>query len=233
MRNVFKIIVNLKLYKLLKRKAIGFDYGSLRTLNPISSVYGMDRGTPIDRYYIKKFIEKHSALIHGITVEIGDKQYSKLFNSGITESIAAGINNGNEVVYLDLTNPDAEFMDKVDCLIATQVLNFIYDFKKSIHGISKILRKNGTALITLACLEQVSTYDKNEWGDYWRFTPDSAKKMFSEIFEDSNVEIDVYGNLLTVTSILHGLSAEELKQEELNYKDPQYPLIIGVKVVKK
>ena len=54
-----------------------------------------------------------------------------------------------------------------------------------------------------------------------------------DIFGEENVEVETYGNLLTVTSMLHGISSEELSKDELYYNDTNYQLIITAKVLKK
>ena len=41
-----------------------------------------------------------------------------------------------------------------------------------------------------------------------------------------------YGNLVSCTAFLYGLSAEELTSEELTYTDPQFPLIVASRVYK-
>jgi len=42
----------------------------------------------------------------------------------------------------------------------------------------------------------------------------------------------VYGNVLAATAFLHGLAAEELTREELDHRDPDYELLIGVRAQK-
>jgi hypothetical protein len=37
------------------------SFGLLRWMSPISRSFGMDRGGPIDRYYIDSFLERHRA----------------------------------------------------------------------------------------------------------------------------------------------------------------------------
>lgn len=90
----------------------------------------------------------------------------------------------------------------------------------------------GIALVTVASLVQISKYDYDRWGDYWRFTDSGIKKDFENVFGKDNVSIVSYGNLLTVVSELHGISAEELNEEEIFYNDPLYPLLICI-VAKK
>ena len=73
----------------------------------------------------------------------------------------------------------------------------------------------------------------NLWGDYWKFTDLSIKKSFDEIFGDGNVEVITYGNVLTATAFLQGISAEELTKGELFYKDEDYQVTIAIKATKK
>ena len=73
----------------------------------------------------------------------------------------------------------------------------------------------------------------NRWGDYWRFTDLSIKKIFEEIFGEGNVEVETYGNVLTATSFLQGIAAEELTKKELFKRDNDYQVTITIKAVKK
>jgi len=123
--------------------------------------------------------------------------------------------------------------NKIDCFILTQTLNFIYDFKSAIKGLHHMLNGGGIALVTVSGISQISRYDYERWGDYWRFTDMSIKKAFEEIFGDDNVEMEVYGNVLSTTAFLQGISAAELTKEELFYKDNDYQMTICIKAIKK
>jgi hypothetical protein len=72
----------------------------------------------------------------------------------------------------------------------------------------------------------------DRWGDYWRFTTLSALKAFEEIFGKDKVKVDCYGNVLSTVAFLEGISAEELKNEELDFKDDNYQLLITIKAIK-
>jgi hypothetical protein len=72
----------------------------------------------------------------------------------------------------------------------------------------------------------------NNWGEYWRFTSLSLRKVFGEVFPDSHITIKAYGNVLAATGFLHGLTAGEFRKEELDYRDPDYEMIIGGRIVK-
>ena len=57
------------------------DWGGLRRTTPISREFGFDRGTPVDRYYISKFLDRNRRLIAGRVLEIGDDSYTLEFGS--------------------------------------------------------------------------------------------------------------------------------------------------------
>lgn len=91
----------------------------------------------------------------------------------------------------------------------------------------------GVGLITVAGISQISRYDMDRWGDYWRFTDLSIKKAFEEIFGEGNVDVETYGNVLATTAFLQGISSEELTKKELFYKDKDYQMTITIKAVKR
>src|SRR5690242_583275 len=63
------------------------DLGNLRSTEPISEVSGYDRGLPIDRYYIERFLNQNADLISGAVLEIGDDAYTRRFGgSRVTRS---------------------------------------------------------------------------------------------------------------------------------------------------
>src|SRR5439155_7463170 len=57
--------------------------GTLRRLTPLSDAWGFDRGTPIDRYYIERFLKRHQADIRGRVLEIRDSTYTQRFGAGV------------------------------------------------------------------------------------------------------------------------------------------------------
>lgn len=57
-------------------------WGNLRRLRPFSDRYGYDRGTPIERYYIERFLSEHAQRIRGSVLEAKDARYSRRFGCG-------------------------------------------------------------------------------------------------------------------------------------------------------
>src|SRR4051794_27404046 len=52
-------------------------FGSLRRLTPVSRHFGYDRGLPVDRHYIERFLEDNAAVVAGHVLEIGDSAYTR------------------------------------------------------------------------------------------------------------------------------------------------------------
>ena len=59
-----------------------WDWGGLRRLEPMSRKFGYDRGLPVDRYYIERFLETHRCDVAGRTLEIGDDEYTRRYGGG-------------------------------------------------------------------------------------------------------------------------------------------------------
>jgi len=87
-------------------------------------------------------------------------------------------------------------------------------------------------LVTGTGISQLSRYDMDRWGEYWRFTSLSAKRMFEEVFGPDAVTIRCYGNVLAATALLQGIAADELKNSELNVVDEDYEVVITIMAVK-
>jgi len=223
--------INLNILKTFRRKIHPVSWHNLRSLKPVSTIFGLERGTPIDRYYIEKFLETNSHLIKGTVLEIAESSYSKKFGgSKITkqEILHYTEDNAAATIVGDLSKPDSLPENRVECFICTQTFNFIYDFKQAIKGAHHVLQGGGVLLATLGGISQISRYDMDRWGDFWRFTTLSALQSFEEIFGKGNVQVDFFGNVLSSVAFLEGISVEELSREELDHKDENYQMLITV-----
>jgi glycosyltransferase involved in cell wall biosynthesis len=211
------------------------DWGHLRRVTPLSRDFGFDRGKPVDRYYIEKFLAQRSADIRGRVLEIGDNSYTRQFGGDrVTQSDVLHVYKDNPAATIvgDLTCADHIPSDTFDCIILTQTLPFIYDVRAAIATIYRILKPGGVLLTTFAGISQISRSDMDSWGEYWRFTTNSARKLFAGFFPSQSLDVTAYGNVFAVTAFLHGLATEELRQEELDYCDPDYEMLITVRAVK-
>ena len=201
-----------------------------RSTKPKSRKFGFDRGGPIDHYYIEKFLDKNSSYLNGTVLEVANSRYSKKFGRNVKkfEILHYTDDNPKATIVADLTKNESLPENFADCFIFTQTLNFIYDFKSALHGAYRLLKPNGTLLATVAGISQISRYDMNRWGDYWRFTNLSCEKIFQEVFGKDNITVECHGNCLSAKAFLNGQSRYELTEKELEYKDDDYQLIITI-----
>ncbi len=212
----------------------GVDFGSLRRVTPISREFGFDRGLPIDRYYIEKFLAENKADVKGRVLEIGDNSYTRQFGGdSVTQSDVLHVVEGNPLATIvgDLTNAEHIPSDAFDCLVLTQTLQMIYDLQAALKTIYRILKPGGVALVTIPGISHISD---DEWAKYWswNFTSKSGRQMFEEFFPKANIQVETHGNVLAAIAFLQGLATEELQKAELDQRHRQYEVIITVRAVK-
>jgi SAM-dependent methyltransferase len=217
------------------RQPARVHWGSLRRLTPVSRVFGSDRGLPICWYYIQKFLCLYADDIRGYALEIGDDSYTRKFGGDrVTKSDVLHVRTGNPraTIVADLTCANQIPSGTFDCIIFTQTLQHIYDVRAAIQTIHRILRPGGVLLATFPGISQISRYDMDRWGDYWRFTTASAHKLFGEFWLSEYVIIKSFGNVLVAIAYLEGLASSELRADELEFRDPDYQVLIAVRAVK-
>jgi SAM-dependent methyltransferase len=198
---------------------------------PISKLFGYDRGKPIDRYYIERFLERNANLISGDVLEVGDNSYTKQF--GGNRVIRSCVINASEhqncdVIEADLTDCNTLPVNSFDCFICTQTLNFIFNVQHAVMGAKHLLKPGGIFLGTVAGISQISRYDMDRWGDYWRFTTASMKKILEPVFDDY-LQVECHGNCLAACALLQGVAVEDLPDVALlDNLDPDYQVVITI-----
>lgn len=208
--------------------------GDFERATPFSKDFGFDRGGPIDRYYIESFLEKNKIDIHGRVLEIGDNEYTLRFGeSRVNQSDILHIDESNSKATFigDLSNVPQIPSDSFDCIVLTQTLHFIYDFKGALQTCHRILKPGGSLLLTVPGISHI---DQGVWKEYWlwAFTDKSMRRLMNEFFKPDEVEIQTYGNVYVASSFLYGVGLPEFNKKYLNQHDPSYQVIVSVKAVK-
>lgn len=221
-----------KLRQGLLRKKSPVNLQDLTRISPISSNFGWDRGTPIDRYYIENFFRNNGSLIRGQILEVGDSSYSRKFSQGNVDSFNAlqhaALGDGAATIVGDLTDTATLPANVFDCFICAQTFQYTFEIQKAVEGACYLLKPGGVLLATVPGISQISRQDADMYGDYWRFTTDSINKLFQPVF-GAEVEIVSFGNVLSATAFLQGLALEELPDRALLDKsDRDYPMIITI-----
>lgn len=211
----------------------GVEWGSLRRLEPISRVWGLDRGQPVDRYYIEGFLERHAADIAGDVLEVKDPGYTKRFERGARSYAVVDVAAHNEqaTVVADLTQPDSLPEGAFDCIVLTQTLHLLFELETAVANLHRALAPGGVVLVTAPCVSRID-YESGVEGDCWRFTAASAQRLFAQRFGAEGVAVEPLGNVLACTAFLHGLASQDLEAAELDHHDPYFPLLLAIRAVK-
>ena len=211
------------------------ELGALRRTTPIDRTFGFDRGQPIDRVYIDQFLSAHAGDIRGHVLEVAGDAYTRRFGQQrVTRCDVLHVEAGHPgaTIVADLADAGGIASDTFDCIICTQTLQHIYRVADVIATLHRVLKPGGVLLMTVPGISQISRFDMDRWGDFWRFTTLSARRLCEERFLPANVSVEAYGNVLAAVGFLHGLAAEDLRPEELRHRDADYELLIAARAVK-
>jgi glycosyltransferase involved in cell wall biosynthesis len=210
-------------------------FGDLRRVTPISREFGFDRGRPVDRYYIERFLAAHAADIAGRVLEVGDDTYTQRYGGPrVARADVLHVHAGNPRATLvgDLTVPGVLPENAFDCIVFTQTLHLIYDLHAAADRLYRALAPSGVLLLTVPGITPV---DRGEWGStwFWSFTAPAVERLFGRLFGAEKIQVETHGNVLAATAFVQGLAAEELTLKELDVQDAAYPVTIALRAVKK
>jgi SAM-dependent methyltransferase len=226
----------LKLRNPLSTPAPGrVAFGDFRRTQPIDPYFGWERGQPIDRYYIERFLASHAAAVRGRVLEVGDATYTRRFGGDqVTRSDVLHVDPDAPAATIVADLADAGHLpaDDFDCIILTQTLHLIFDVPAAVATLHRILAPGGVVLATVPGISQV---DRGEWSDtwYWSFTAPAARRVFGTQFPAQDVEVEQHGSVLSAVALLEGLASHELTEVELSVDDPAYPVFVGIAAVKR
>lgn len=209
-------------------------FGEPRSVEPVSREWGYDRGLPVDRYYIERFLARQRDDVRGRVLEVGDRGYTRRFGEDrVARSDVLHVAPGNREATLvgDLAHADHIPADTFDCIILTQTLQLVYDLPAAVRTVHRILKPGGVLLATFPGLTRSS---RTEWPGswFWRLTPDSARRLFEAVFPPRDLRVASHGNVLAACAFLYGLATEELDADELDHEDPDYDVTVTVRAVK-
>lgn len=207
----------------------------LKKYLPVSNVYGLDRGKSVDRWYIEKFMSENRNDIKGKTLEILDRDYTKKYGKGkvtFSHILDIDLNNRHADIYGDLRNLKNKIKSNTyDCIILTQVLQYIDEPVAALKECHRILKPGGVILATIPTICRVDCVAGDE-GDYWRFTRAGSVQLFRKAFPKQNIEAKAQGNILTGMGFWVGLSQSDYNKEDFAHNDPNFPCLITVRAHK-
>ncbi|MEO5647727.1 MAG: glycosyltransferase, partial [Chitinophagaceae bacterium] len=231
---VLRQLHKVGMYKTFLPKRGKVHKGDFNRVIPFNTDFGYSRGGPVDRYYIENFLGKNESCIKGRVLEIGDNDYTIRFGkTNVTKSDVLHVNEDNEKATFvgDLSNAPEIQDNTFDCIILTQTLHLIYEYKDALKTCERILKPGGTLLLTVPGITHI---DQGEWKNYWlwSFTEASITRIFLEVFPVHTTVVETHGNVLVATAFLYGMGLKEIRKEDMDFVDPHYQVIITAKAVK-
>ena len=206
--------------------------GSLGRTQPVSPSWGYDRGTPVDRWYIERFLSEHRADVTGRVLEVKDSAYTDRFGTGVSERAVLDVDpaNAKATHVADLASGEGFDDGRFDCFILTQTLQFVFDVPAALATAHRLLRPGGVLLATVPVASRICGPPLT---DFWRFTPLSMGRLLTAVFGEESVTVEGRGSVLSQVAFLEGLAAEELTPAELAVDDERFPLLVCARAVRQ
>ncbi len=183
-----------------------------------------------DRKFINDYVQSNKNYIKGDVLEFsgGDIIYAKKYgDKNINLKMAAY--QGHKDIYphadyhIDLEDISTLPEQKFDCIVATQVIMYMYDLKKTMENLKYMLKDNGALILTVP--GPISYHSKGT-RHMFSFTEESMTRLCSEIFGKENLlNVVPYGNLEYVQYCLYWMVPPE-NERHLEHEN-RYTLLIG------
>jgi SAM-dependent methyltransferase len=217
--------------KRLVRRQRPVVWGNVRRRRPFSDYWGFDRGLPVDRFYIESFLARFATDVRGRVLEVRDRRYTQRFGEArVTASDVVDIDAENQdaTIFADLAAPGSLPERRFDCIIVTHTLQYVDEPAAALGNLWAAAVPGGTILLTVPCLQRIDPDAPAV--DRWRFTPTGLEHLVRGEGAGGDLDVAGYGNLLSSTAFLLGLSADELRPNELEHNDPDFPLVACARV---
>lgn len=209
----------------LHRRVPVIRWGSLRRTEPVCPEWGLSRGTPIDRFYIERFVAEHGSVITGDVMEMADDGLVRRFGTSARAHVVdVDAGNPHATIVADLCVPGSLPAAAFDAVVLTQTLQYLRDLPAALANLAHAVRPSGTVLITVPALGPL---DPDWLGELslWRWTPNGLMQTLADGLPGWSCHVRGAGNVLACIGFLAGASVEDLTERELLHHDPRNPLI--------
>lgn len=207
-------------------------WGNLRRQHPFSEWYGYDRGRPVDRLYIERFLEQWGFEIRGDVLEVRSSVYTNRFGTGVSRSHVLDIDAENlgATIVGDLCSPETLPVAAFDCAIVTQTLQFVRQPTDALSNLWRSLRPGATLLLSVPCLARID--HELPHADFWRWTPVGLRALIEDTCPAALIRIESCGNLVAAVAFLLGLAVEDLRPSDLDIQSAAFPITACARVKK-
>jgi len=230
-KETIKAILGPKALLRIRAARKGFElpeWGNLRRREPFSANFGSERGRPVDRVYLHRFLERRRTDIRGDVLEIQRADYTQRFGVDVRTSKSIDINPQANPDYLcDLAEADRMIpAESFDCFLLPQTLQHLERLEESLRQAYRLLRPGGAILASAAGLLPLIPDAPDR--DFWRYSAAGWDVLLNRLWPDAEREVRAHGNCLTATAAMLGLAAEDLAAKDFEEDDPRYPVIVTV-----
>jgi hypothetical protein len=119
-----------------------------------------------------------------------------------------------------------------DAVVCPLSLQFAPRITDAVAVVAGCVRPGGIVLATIPAIGPQSPADA-KWPLRWQLTPLGARRVFEERFPPDSVMVETFGNVLTATAHLYGLPATTLRRRERELQDRDFPVVVGVRAVRR
>jgi SAM-dependent methyltransferase len=194
-------------------------FGDLARTEPLGR-WGYERGTPVDRWYIRRWLQGQARHVRGHALEVKEDLYASELGAATVEVLDIDEANPRATLIADLCDAAALPRAQYDAAVVTQTLQFVADPAAAVRHLVAALRPGGSLLLSVPCLSRVDGP-----ADRWRWTPAGLRELLEECVPGTSREVDGLGNGLAGRAFLFGLAVEDLPPRALEVQDPALPLL--------
>ena len=201
-------------------------WGNLRRTEPFSGVFGFDRGTPVDRFYLQHFMETNRSAITGRVLEVQVPSYTRTYGHDVETSHTVDINPQFSATYTcDLADAAQIPTNSYDCVLAPNTLQYIRDLPAGLRTLMRIVRPGGVVLASAPTLLPLIP----DGEELWHLSPDGWRLTLAREWPGWDVDVEGHGNCLAAIAAMHGLALEEMTGDELMVNDRRYPVLVTIR----
>lgn len=197
-----------------------------RNIAPFSEIWGNDRGTPVHRHYLHKWLGENRDLVRGNCLEFQDPLYTQMFGGEKVlklDVVDLSAENPKATIVCDLTDPAHPIPpNSLDCIICTHVLHIVYEQETFLRHCHDILKSGGSLLLAVPSVSM----NHPKYPELWRYTAFGVETLLKKTFPGGEITVSPFGNSLTAAGEIRGLAAEEFTAEELDALDARFSLEI-------
>jgi SAM-dependent methyltransferase len=205
------------------------QWGNLRRTTPLSANFGFDRGTPVDRFYLHRFLDSCRSRITGRVLEVQVSSYTRTYGHDVETAHTVDIDPRFGATYTcDLADARQIPSDTYDCFLLPNTLQHVANLSAVLRTALRVVKPGGTLLASAPLLLPLIP----DGDDYWRLSPAGWRATLAREWEGCDVAVEGHGNSLAASAAMYGIALEELTAKELSVHDPRYPVLVTMACTK-